>query len=387
MRWIVTDDIYVETWRRLLEFANIELTLEEIARRHSPPATKSARQNYSKQASQARVCVLQAKEYFDAARSSTLFTSPNHAYYGAVALASLMLLVLGDGTKSLDYLRTDNRNNHHGLNLSNGCSSRTATEGFTLLEQTQAEVLQHGHFGNWYRVLPERGNVYANIRKSQGQGETASVNYLPAGGYNVPSYQSIQGQKFSILSLLKYLPDLDSELLRFGLATSRSRTTHEISAAADGEVVHTWRIHGCRTSEERDELLSKFSVVPRYSDALSCIGTDDTTGGIVRLAFRTPAAIGFTWPPCRETLSHDTISYADAPETHEVVDLYLVAYQLSMLSRYYPDIWVSFIESHCKGAKLVERATELLIKKLPILVLSMLSTEETVISTHRAPWK
>lgn len=387
MRWIVTDDIYVETWRRLLEFANIELTLEEIARRHGTPTAKSAKQNYLKQATQARVCILQAKEYFDAARSSTLFTSPNHAYYGAIALASLMLLVLGDGTKSLDYLRTDSRNNHHGLNLSNGCSSRTATEGFTLLEQTQVEILQHGHFGNWYRVLPTRGKVYANIRRSQGQGETASVNYLPAGGYNVPSYPSVQGQKYSILSLLKYLPDLDSELLRFGLAAPRSRTTHEIRTAHDGEVVHEWRIHGCRTTQERDELLSKFSVVSRYSDALSCIGTDGTTGGIVRLAFRAPAEIGFTWPPCRETLSHDTISYADAPETHEVVDLYLIAYQLSMLSRYYPDVWVSFIESHCKGAKLVERATELLIKKLPILVLSMLSAEETVVSTHRPPWK
>lgn len=385
MRWIVTDNIYAETWRRLLEFANVELTLEELARRHGLPATKSAKQNYAKQAQQARVCVLQAKEYFDAARSSSLFTSPNHAYYGAVALASLALLVLGDGTKSLDFLRTDNRNNHHGLDLTTGCSARTATEGVALLEQTRVEVLPNGHFKNWYEVLPKRGNVYAYTRETRGN--TASVNYLPAGGYDVPTHKLLQGRKFSVVELLKYLPDLDAELNRFGVSTPRSRTTHEIDSQPNGEVVQTWRIHGCRTPEERDVLLSRFSVIPNYAEALSCFGTEGTTAAIVRLSYTSPVDIGFTWPDCRETLNHETISYADAVDTHEVVDLYLIAYQLSMLARYYPDIWVSFIESHCKGAKLVEQATELLVKKLPILVLSMLSKEETVVSTHRPPWK
>ena len=125
MRWIVTDDIYAETWRRLLEFANIELTMDEIARRHGKAITKSQTDNYKKQATQARVCALQAKEYFDAARSSTLFTSPNHAYYGAVATASLMMLIFGDGQKSLDVLRADNRNNHHGLDFTTGCTANS----------------------------------------------------------------------------------------------------------------------------------------------------------------------------------------------------------------------------------------------------------------------
>ena len=86
-------------------------------------------------------------------------------------------------------------------------------------------------------------------------------------------------------------------------------------------------------------------------------------------------------------MNHDTISYADILPTHEIIDLYLVAYQLSMLSRYFPDIWVRCIESQCRAAKLIERATEIIAKKFAVLTLSMLRGEETVISTHREPWK
>lgn len=125
MRWIVTDNIYADTWRNILEFANIDLALDAIQRRHGPAQSKSQKANYLKQAEHVRVCALQAKEYFDAARSSSLFTSPNHAYYGAVSLASLCMLLLGDGRNSLDFLRSDKRNNHHGLDLKIGCTSRT----------------------------------------------------------------------------------------------------------------------------------------------------------------------------------------------------------------------------------------------------------------------
>jgi len=96
MEWILTDDIRRETWRRILEFANQELALEAIVRLQGPSNDGSTQSNYNKQARQVRVCVLQAKEYFDAAEASSLYTSPNHAYYGAISLASTMMLIFGD---------------------------------------------------------------------------------------------------------------------------------------------------------------------------------------------------------------------------------------------------------------------------------------------------
>ena len=385
MRWIVTDNIYAETWRNLLEFANVDLTMDTIVRLHGQPTDKSARSNYSKQARQARLCVLQAKEYFDAASNSSLFTSPNHAYYGAVSLASLCLLLRGDGRCSLDALRADPRNNHHGLRLTTGCSPSTATAGISLLEHTRAEILNHGHFGNWYRALPPRGNVYAFVK--QDHGSTGSVNYLPAGGYDLPPLAGLIGTSNTLLELLKYLPDLDRDLDRAGIMFPRSRTRHDIEVTRDAINKQTWFVHGCQTLNDLEALLSRFSVNASHAGSLDGIVDEGRNAAIVTLQFKQPTEIGVTWPTARETLNHDTISYAAKRETYEVIDLYLVAYQLSMLSRYYPDIWIACIESRCRGAKLIEKAVDLVVKKLPILMLSLVSPEDVVISTHREPWK
>lgn len=385
MRWIVTDDIYAETWRQLLEYSNLDLTKDVIASRHSSQKSKSYQDNLVKQAKQARVCVLQAKEYFDAARAASLFTSPNHSYYGAIALASLMMLVLGDGTKSLDYLRSDKTNNHHGLDFTTGCNANSASIGLTLVENSRVEVLRFGHFSNLYKTLPAKGPVFAAVKRSYGSTNTISMQTV--GEYRVPAIDTLAGTKKTLLELLKYLPDLNSDLQRFGIKTVQSRSTHEVQHNTTGETTHTWRIHGCRSETELETLLENFAVSPRLSDALDFQGPENATTGIVTLRFKPLHDFGIRWPSSRDTMNHDTISYADMPETHEIIDLYLVAYQLSMLSRYFPDIWVSCIESQCRAAKLIERATDIITKKLPILTLSMLCNEEIVISTHREPWK
>lgn len=385
MHWIVTDDIYGETWRQLLEFSNLDLTTDVIVRNQGNSPSKTHRGNLAKQAAQARVCVLQAKEYFDAARDASLFTSPNHAYYGAVALASLMMLVLGDGTKSLDYLRGDSKNNHHGLDFTTGCNAKSASVALALVENSRVEILQHGHFSNLYKTLPQVGSVFAAVSKSHGPTSTTSMQTV--GEYSVPSFDSIAGTKKTLLELLKFLPDLNSELQRFGINTVRSRTSYEVLYEADGHISYRWRIHGCGSAAELESLLEEFAVSPRLAEALNFQGPENPTSGIVSLRFESISDVGIRWPNSRDTMNHDTISYAGLSETHEIIDLYLVAYQLSMLSRYFPDIWVGCIESQCRAAKLIERATDIITKKLPILALSMLRNEETVISTHREPWK
>ena len=113
---------------------------------------------------------------------------------------------------------------------------------------------------------------------------------------------------------------------------------------------------------------------------------DSIFAAIVTVQWTGTEAALFKWPSARETMNCETISYAADVDTHELVDLYLVAYQLSMLSRYFPDLWISCVESQCKAAKLVERAIDIIIQKLPVLALSMFSNDGLTISTHRAPW-
>jgi hypothetical protein len=377
MRWIVTDNIYNETWRPLLEFSNADLVVDRIVHFHGDAKTKVERDNYKKQAKQARVCVLQAKEYFDAARASSVFTSPNHCYYGAISLASLALLVLGDGSKSLDFLRKDNANNHHGLDFTIGCNASSASKGITLLEESRAEILSHGHFFNFYNTLPKFGEVNGIVRSERGS--TFSLSRNAIGRYDVAEFSTIIGRKKTLIELLRTAPDLADDLTRFGISFPHSFGIHEVTIHENGFAAHKWRLHDCHSDADRERLLEHFSADTRTAGGFHAEVIERTTSAIVFL--RTDhSEPRYSFPDSRETLNHDTIYYANKLDDHEIIDLYMVSYQLSMLSRYFPDVWINCVESQCKAAKLIERAVDIIIKKFPILVLSALNHEDTVIS-------
>lgn len=384
MDWIVTDNVYEEAWRRLLEFANVDLAIDEIVRRHGSVASQASRHNYRKQAAQARVCVLQAKEYFDAAANATLFTAPNHLYYGMVSISSMMMLLMGDGTLSLDYLRGDPQNAHHGLRFATGCSASKAKDALSLLEHSSATVLSHGHFLNWYSTLPSKADSKTLITRQFEGGK--EMRFGVFGGFDKISKDQIVGWKVSALELMRHLPDLHRDLRRYGVKSSSVRSSHEAFELSGGKFRHVWTIHGIMDQQSLDELLESFAAPARFVDRFVCKTTDAGKVWNVELNYERGEEIVFSWPSSRSTMSHDSISYADDLRTDEMVDAHLVAYQLSMLSRYYPDLWVSCLESHCKAAKLIEQTMGILTKKAPILALSLLSPRGMVISTHREPW-
>ena len=159
-----------------------------------------------------------------------------------------------------------------------------------------------------------------------------------------------------------------------------------VSENDEKQMAYAWRIHGCESKQDLEILLKKFSVQPGFENLRNFTPYPSGLGGEVRVNFQHGDHISFEWPDVREALEHCTISYADHVEMFEIVELYLVAYQLSMLSRYFPDLWVHCIESQCLSAKLISRATEIIGRKFPILCLSILNDEKTVISIYRQPW-
>jgi len=384
MRWIATDNIYAATWRELFEYTNNELSIKNLIKRHGEPKSARDEANYRKQASQARVCVLQAKEYMDAAQASSIFTSPNHLYYSVAALASLVMLILGDGTKSLDYLRRDRNNWSHGLKFSTNSSHADADQNINLLQRSAVQVMEGGHFVNWYGILPTTEQIYAIVETNFGN--LIRRRPMPIGHNALAPLDAIKNKRWTILDLLKWFPDLDTDLRKCGVEIARSRSTLKVvENHTNSKWSFNWIFHGCENAQDLEQLLSGFLIPPRLIDSIDFRGTPVGSGGMVTVDVIPDQSMNFHWPEGRETMDHFTVSYAGHVETLEIVDLYLVAYQLSMLSRYFPDIWVRCIESQCLSAKLISRATEIIGRKFPILCLSILNNEKTVISTFRQP--
>jgi hypothetical protein len=386
MEWIVTGNVYDETWRRLMALSNVDLAIDEIILRHGAPESNAHAANYQKQAKQMRACILQAREYFDAATSSSLFTSPNHLYYGCIALASMSMLLLGNGEKSLDVLRRNSKNGHHGLDFTTGCSAKDASVGLNIVEKTYAKVLPNGHFSNWYSTLPKVAPKFAIQTRKQGSGSI--IGFDRFGGEELLEFVKLTNSKRSVLDLLKYFPDLAKDFQRYGVSVTHSRSEIAVQLVDNHVTSVKWVLHGIQPLELRDSLLERFAIDANEHYRISTTFEDGTNSGLItldnsgeRIPFR------YSWPSSRDTLDHTTISYADDVRTHEIVDCYVVAYQLSMLARYFPDLWVGCLESQCKAAKLIEQAIEILCMKVPALTLSLVSREPIIVSTHREPWR
>lgn len=384
MVWVTTDDTAAETWRRVMEFTNIDLTLDALTRLHGQPETKRLQSNYAKQARQIRVCIHQAREYFSAAEASSIITSPNHLYYGMVSLAAAIMLLRGDGEKSLDRLRQAPKNRNHGLNFSTNITASNCAADLRILEESRVEVRRDGFFLNWYSTLQDIAPNYAVHRYSNPPLTTRDM----VGSEKLLTPSAIAGQSRTALELVTHLPDLSSDLNRYGVRVVASRASFEVEKPERKPglpATFSWRIHGAPSPEALQEILAAFTAPPRFAACYEC--TADETSRACRVTFSAVEKdTQFTWPSMREDLNNEQFVYAASLKTHEIVDAYLITYALSMLSRYFPDIWIACIESHCRAASLIQRLVSALMRKFPLMALAALANTDMIVSSHKPPW-
>lgn len=100
-------------WQEILRLQNVEWVSKRIIEFHKVPRKQF--QNVQKQANQIRYCILQAKEYFEAAKNASMATRPLQMYYCCMSLAQAEILLKGDGNSSLERLREKHSN--HGLDF------------------------------------------------------------------------------------------------------------------------------------------------------------------------------------------------------------------------------------------------------------------------------
>lgn len=100
-------------WSGLSRFHNVSYTTQRLCEDHNIPT--SQHKNAKKQAAQIRYCLVQAREYFQAANTVSISTKPVLLYYGLMSLALAEILLKQDGNSSLDLARGHHA--HHGLDF------------------------------------------------------------------------------------------------------------------------------------------------------------------------------------------------------------------------------------------------------------------------------
>jgi hypothetical protein len=382
MEWVTVTDIPREAWRRLLEFANLEIAEQAIAVLHG--SDREQRSNRRKQAAQMRVSLLQAREYFAAAEQSSLYTNPSHLYYGMVSLASALLLLRGDGTASLDYLRKDPANRSHGLIFSTGADARSAATGLEILAQSRAEIAGHGYFKNWMAVVPPQEPI--RVRLTRLAGTTVSSSGL-SGNQQFAGIGALVGRRWTLLEILCRLPDLTDDLVRSGMRIPACRLSYEIQVdVAGARRMDRWLLHGARSPEDLSALLEHFEFHHGGAEMVSWEMADGGCAAVIRLTTPIDFVTHFTWPSCRERLDNEYWAFGKLLDTSEFTDFYTVTFGLSMLARYYPDLWVTAIDAHTKASKAIENLVAVALQKVPLLALKLMEGYRTVISAHRPPW-
>lgn len=379
VEWVTSNDTTRETWRRLREFANLDIAEEAIARVHGPP-TPQTLDNYRKQARQIRASILQAAEYFDAAHATSLSTRPNHLYYGLTSLASSMMLLLGDGTRSFDALRKDGRNMRHGIGFTTACTAKSASVGLSLLQQSHITIEARGHFANWYSVLPAESPVPGLVRDERESPHRRLM--IEIGTHPKPAFEDISGSKHTILGLMSRLPDLYPDLLPYRTAPAASRINKSFTLSPKGTFA-TCIVHNAHGPAQLDAILDRFQF--DIGTIPNVVAKVFPSGASIHVRVSLGEKPRFRWPDARTDMAQNEIMYAEDVSTPEIVDQYLSAFALSMLCRYYPDLWFSCLDSNCKAAQLVEAWSSVAAHKAPMLALSILTGRVVIVSSQKNP--
>lgn len=384
MKWITCNNPEREVWKLLSHFKNSDFARATLESRF-PNAPPAQRKNIEKHCAQVRMSILQAEEYFVAARRTSITTSPNHLYYGIYALNTAIMLMRGGGNFALDRIRGDRKNRSHGLTATIGSNHKQASSELELMNSTRVIPEANGFFSLWHSTLPDFYSTYGITRESKGG--IGQSSFRPVGKEDAANYADLSGRSVSCLELASRFPDLCHIISRLGKAADISRCTVSLFAD-DTNVRNEWVIHGASSRSSFERILDRFSAPSNWVSGFSIKLTESGSGGVIE--YNCPKDLykisTFSFPSLRFDRNYEYWMFAESLDNLEAVDATLMSFALSMLSRYYPDLWISCLESRCGSSVVASDFVELYSVRYPALALSLMLDDDTFVSPRQPPW-
>jgi hypothetical protein len=402
VRDIVAHDPEREVWKYLRLFLSLDSTVEQLRKIHKV-AEGCQQANLRKQARQIGYCVRQAEEYFHAAEEVDLATQPLLLYYGCVSLSQALVLLKKDGTFSLDASRKSGKHSHHGLDLERGLveSAVRAEKVQEFFSTIRCRLHRNprnepaGHFPVFYSCLdPAAFIVHAEIY-DQGR-ETFMERDWPCNCADLQPLDSFAERDFNCWEILRSLPDLYRGLYEAGNrpsiapgkikqrvvnyfapvllnAVNESRPGESALNRPHEKTVDTHHIFIDRLSDEEKksalavyERNPRIRVVDQFPNNLHLVLEVETKAGA-------KPDMGY-YPDVVEDLYGQKYFILDADSyLAEPAAMLVLAYCLGMLSRYFPDVWMTVTDSRVQIAEVTNTLLSTVQRKFPNLILDQLT--------------
>ena len=358
-------------WSALSNFHNVSFGQEAISQAHN--LQKSQASNSKKQAEQLRFCLLQAREYFKAARTVTSASKPTLLYYGVMSLALAQMLLAGDGEYSLDFARGQHA--HHGLDFRmNGAPSASLAIEQSASSLRAVPLLKKGNerFGTfelWHRISresPMAGKQNSHLANGAGTQETIAI----AVGRD-ERMPLVPEQGHSLLHCFQYVPAMRDLLFSKGVPTGLGRGVivldhHEVSKTICSQFI----IHPGEGQLQR-KVYDGFIYEPRAYEELEII--EVPRGCIIMQRWADdsrPASVSY--PNSFQHQESEIFFCSDNAALNEFGILYFGIFILGNYARYYPDYWMRDVELSSALAVSSERFMDIVEARAPLLTASVL---------------
>ncbi|UVE65269.1 YaaC family protein [Burkholderia pyrrocinia] len=360
-----TADIGKYAWDRLAHFQNVEAVTREIMELHHLPERHRA--NARKQATQLRQCLMQAREYYDAARAVSLATRPVLLYYSAMSLALAEVLMKQSADSRLEKLRE--LHGCHGLQLSiassvsPGDDLEVAMAALRAKPQTAPDGSARGTFEVWRRSSRELPIVgrYTQTHATVGMA-TSGIRALMAGSDVEPDAYPANG--LSLLDVLQGLPQMVEILATYGIRPELVRSTcTAIFGTENQDPTLSIIVHPSLPSA-MNNFMDLVQFAPR---GLHRIDIAEYPNGIhlqIPLADDVPGH--FPWSICTDV--GNTWFSSRREFLNEFGLIYVALHIAGNFARYYPDKWLAHIDVSSPLALTIDRLTDVVFERVPLLI-------------------
>lgn len=366
-------DIESYAWGGLRRFHNQEFVADKLLLRHRLSNPKKSHLN--KQARQIRYCLMQAREYADAARSVSLATKPVLAYYSIMSLALAEILLKQTGEASLDRARSHHR--HHGLvfNRMNvdveKCDLADAAANLTATPMIGGEG-RFGTFELWHRGAREM--PICTTVEDRSQFGYATTSFQPALTAQDVRLQSIPAAGISLLDALLHLPGMYEYLPRFSVEARILRSA--LNVVISGRVPDTITNHEIILHPSSDRLRDEFiSEIRLKAEAVNIIDyLEMPGGGIIRWGNSAVKNLTNCEFPHGSMWTQKQVRFWPKPQPlNEFGFFYVALFIAGNYARYFPDKWIAAVETSAPIALVTEELLGLASWRVPLLGLSELT--------------